>query len=47
MKTYSDYDDIQAVYTKIKKKEVFDPPLYFEWNTRRSMVMIDHAMSIQ
>lgn len=47
LKTYSDYDDIQAVYTKIKKKEVFDPPLYFEWNTRRSMVMIDHAMSIQ
>ncbi len=41
VKNYRFYDDIQNVFTQIEKKELYDTPLMFEWNTWRAMMMLD------
>lgn len=35
------YDNIQAVFDRIGKNDVYDAPLMLEWNTWRAMTMID------
>lgn len=47
LKNYKEFDDIVEVFEKILKKEVPDPPLYFEWNIWRAMVMINYAKKVQ
>ena len=41
IKDYRQYNEIQEIYNKIEKKEIFDAPLMLEWNTWRAMTMID------
>ncbi|MBQ3627438.1 MAG: AlwI family type II restriction endonuclease [Bacteroidaceae bacterium] len=41
IKDYRQYNDIQEIYDKIEKKEIFDAPLMLEWNTWRAMTMLD------
>lgn len=40
-KNYKLYDDIQNTFRQIKKNELYDAPLMFEWNTWRAMTMLD------
>ncbi len=46
LKNYKEFDDILDVFVKIQKREVPDPPLYFEWNVWRAMTMINYAMAV-
>lgn len=41
IKNYKLYDDIQNTFRQIKKNELYDAPLMFEWNTWRAMTMLD------
>ena len=41
IKDYRQYNEIQEIYNKIEKKEIFDAPLMLEWNTWRAMTMLD------
>lgn len=41
LKTFAKYDDILEVYDAIASKDVYDPPLTFEWNVWRTMTMMD------
>ena len=41
IKDYRQYNEIQEIYDKIEKKEIFDAPLMLEWNTWRAMTMLD------
>lgn len=41
IETYGEHDSIQEVYREILERESIDPPLMFEWNTWRAMVMLD------
>lgn len=41
IKDYKLYDDIQNTFKQIEKKELYDAPLMFEWNTWRAMTMLD------
>lgn len=41
LKKYRDYSDVIDMFTDIKKKALYDTPLMLEWNTWRSMVMLD------
>ena len=41
LKTFDKYDEVVAVFKDIKTKDVYDPPLAFEWNTWRTMAMLD------
>lgn len=44
LKHFKEYDDIVAVFDKIRKKEVPDPALFLEWNVWRAMVMLNYAV---
>lgn len=44
---YSDYEDIISTYDKIKKGDIIDAPLMLEYNTWRSMTMVDHAIDVK
>lgn len=44
--TFSQYDDIISVYNSIESKDILDPPLYFEWNTWRAMMMLNYAKNV-
>lgn len=46
LKNYKEFDDIVDVFEKIQKREVPDPPLYFEWNVWRAMTMINYALAV-
>ena len=41
IKDYKLYDEIQHTFDQIVKKEFYDGPLMFEWNTWRAMTMLD------
>ena len=41
IKSFKQYDDIQATFDGIVNSEYYDNPLMFEWNTWRAMTMID------
>ena len=41
LKSYQKYQDILDVYDGIKKKDFYDGPLMFEYNTWRAMTMLD------
>jgi hypothetical protein len=41
LQLYTEFDDIEATYSDIKKRQVFDAPLLMEWNTWRAFVMLD------
>lgn len=41
LKNYTKYDEIIAIYEKIKAREMVDKPLYLEWNTWRALNMLD------
>lgn len=41
IKDYRQYNEIQEIYDKIEKKEIYDAPLMLEWNTWRAMTMLD------
>jgi len=41
IKDYRLYNDIQDTFEQILKKELYDAPLMFEWNTWRAMTMLD------
>ena len=47
LKDYKEFDDIMAVFEKIKNKEVPDPPLYLEWNIWRALVMMNYAKDVK
>jgi len=47
LKGYKEFDDIVSVFEKIKQREVPDPPLYFEWNIWRAMVMMNYAKDVK
>ncbi len=47
LKNFKEYDDIVAVFDKIRKKEVPDPSLFLEWNVWRAMVMLNYAVRVQ
>ena len=47
LKHFKEYDDIVAVFDKIRKKEVPDPALFLEWNVWRSMVMLNYAVRVE
>lgn len=44
LKHFKEYDDIVAVFDKIRKKEVPDLALFLEWNVWRAMVMLNYAV---
>ncbi|MDP2174245.1 MAG: AlwI family type II restriction endonuclease [Candidatus Cloacimonadaceae bacterium] len=46
LKNYSQFDEIIQTYDKIIKRDVIDPPLYFEWNTWRAFEMINYALEV-
>ncbi len=42
LKSYREYEDIQALFDKIAKdRTLYDAPLMLEWNTWRAMTMLD------
>ncbi len=41
IKNCKEYDSIKETFSKLKKKELFDPALMLEWNVWRAMTMID------
>lgn len=41
LKSFVKYDEVLAVFKAIKSKDVYDPPLAFEWNIWRAMTMMD------
>lgn len=41
IKQYKYFDDIEDVFTRIERRDYYDNPLMFEWNTWRAMVMLD------
>lgn len=41
LKSFDKYDDVLKVFSAIRRKEVFDPPLVLEWNVWRAMTMLD------
>lgn len=45
----SSFEDIKSMFSNInsKDKEVVDRPLMYEWNTWRSMVLINDALNVQ
>lgn len=47
LKEYNQFEDIVSVFEKIEQREVPDPPLYFEWNTWRALVMMNYARDIK
>lgn len=46
LKDYKELPDILNVFTKIKKKEVPDAPLFLEWNVWRALVMLNYAKRV-
>ncbi|RFM30297.1 AlwI family type II restriction endonuclease [Deminuibacter soli] len=47
LKEYRQFDDIISVFRKVQLREVPDPPLYFEWNVWRALVMMNYAKDIK
>lgn len=47
LKDYKEFDDIMSVFDQIQNRVVPDPPLYFEWNVWRAMVMINYAKYVK
>ena len=41
IKNHRQYNDIQEIFEKIEKKEIYDAPLMLEWNIWRAMTMLD------
>jgi hypothetical protein len=41
LRTYEEYDDILQTFDEIEKKEIADPPLFFEWNIWRAFTMLN------
>jgi len=41
LKTYQEYEDIIKTFDEIEKKEIADPPLFFEWNIWRAFAMLN------
>lgn len=41
IKQYKKYDEIVELYDDIRNKDVYDLPLMFEWNTWRTMTMLN------
>jgi hypothetical protein len=41
LKSYEEYEDVQKVFDEIKKKEIVDAPLFFEWNIWRAFSMLN------
>ncbi len=41
LQTYEPYDDIIDIFSKIKSKQIVEPPLFLEWNTWRAFTMLD------
>lgn len=46
LKGYDSYQEVVSKYNDIIKRNVPDPPLYFEWNTWRVFVMMNYAEDI-
>ena len=47
LKEYKQFNDIVSVFEKIQLRKVPDPPLYFEWNIWRALVMMNYAKDIK
>lgn len=47
LKLRADIDDILDVFTKIKKREVPDAPLFLEWNVWRAFAALNHTQAIE
>lgn len=41
LRTYEEYDDIIKTFDEIERKEIADPPLFFEWNIWRAFTMLN------
>lgn len=41
LRTYQEYDDILKTFSDIEKKDIADPPLFFEWNIWRAFAMLN------
>ena len=41
LKAFAKYEEVIRVFKEIKSKDVYDPPLAFEWNAWRTMTMMD------
>ncbi len=41
LRTYQEYEDIEAVFRDIVAKNVIDQPLFLEWNVWRAMAMLN------
>lgn len=41
LKAFTRYDEVVGMFSDIKSKEVYDPPLALEWNAWRTMTMMD------
>ncbi|MDY6460426.1 AlwI family type II restriction endonuclease [Acinetobacter faecalis] len=47
LKLRSDIDDILEIFTKIKKRDVPDVPLFLEWNIWRAFAALNHTQAIE
>lgn len=47
LKLRSDIDDILEIFTKIKKRDVPDVPLFLEWNIWRAFAALNHTQEIE
>lgn len=41
LKSFDKYDEVLEVFSAIRRREVYDPPLALEWNVWRAMTMLD------
>lgn len=41
LQAYEPFEDVIDVFSKIKAKEIVEPPLFLEWNTWRAFTMLD------
>jgi hypothetical protein len=46
LKDPSRIDDITDMYERILDRDVFDPPLYLEWNTWRAVIALDSPVNV-
>lgn len=47
LKDFKSVVELEAVFNQIENREIFDAPLYLEWNIWRAMVMLNDALSVQ
>lgn len=41
LKTFAKYEEVLDLFQRIRARDVYDPPLAFEWNVWRTMTMLD------